>query len=70
MKKNIAEKKQHVDKLNKIAPELVKLSPGTGASSVQAKVDDDNKRYENIKTDVDKKGDKMFDMLQRASSVS
>lgn len=69
MQKNIAEKKQHVDKLNKISPELVKLSPGTGATSVQAKVDDDNKRYDNIKKDVEKKGDKLFDLLQRTSSV-
>lgn len=70
MKQTVAEKQQHVNKLNRIAPELAKLSPGAGAQGVQAKADDDNRRYENVKEDVNKRGEKMFDLLQRTSSVS
>eukprot|EP00057_Strongylocentrotus_purpuratus_P020675 XP_011675149.1 PREDICTED: microtubule-actin cross-linking factor 1 isoform X2 [Strongylocentrotus purpuratus] len=68
MKQTVAEKQQHVNKLNRIAPELAKLSPGAGAQGVQAKADDDNRRYENVKEDVNKRGEKMFDLLQRTSS--
>ena len=70
MKQTVAEKQQHVNKLNRIAPELAKLSPGAGAQAIQAKVDDDNHRYENVKDQVNKRGEKMFDLLQRTSSVS
>ncbi|XP_071483801.1 microtubule-actin cross-linking factor 1-like [Diadema antillarum] len=68
MKQNVAEKQQYVNKLNRIAPELAKLSPGPGAKAIKAKVDDDNQRYENVKEQVNKRGENMFDLLQRTSS--
>ena len=70
MKQSVAEKQAHVDKLNKIGPELAKLSPGAGARSVEAKLDEDNKRYNKVKDEVKKRGDDMFDRLQRTTSVS
>lgn len=70
MKQSVAEKQAHVDKLNKIGPELAKLSPGPGARSVEGKLDEDNKRYNKVKDEVKKRGDDMFDRLQRTTSVS
>ena len=70
MKQSVAEKQAHVDKLNKIGPELAKLSPGAGARLVEGKLADDNKRYNDVKDDVNKRGDKLFDRLQRTASVS
>ncbi len=70
MKQSVAEKQAHVDKLNKIGPELAKLSPGSGARSVEAKLADVIKRYDDVKEEVNSTGDKLFDRLQRTSSVS
>ena len=70
MKQSVAEKQAHVDKLNKIGPELAKLSPGAGARLVEGKLAEDNKRYNDVKDEVNKRGDKLFDRLQRTASVS
>ena len=70
MSQSVNEKQQYVNKLNRIAPELSKISPGAGARSLDTKVDSDNKRYENVKQDVNKRGEKLFDLLQRTSTVS
>ncbi|XP_033113691.1 microtubule-actin cross-linking factor 1, isoforms 1/2/3/5-like isoform X2 [Anneissia japonica] len=68
MQQMVAEKQQHINKLNRIAPQLCDLSPGSGARGIQAKVEDDNKRYEKVKEEVNKKGNQLFDFLQRTTS--
>ena len=70
MNQSVNEKQQYINKLNRIAPELCKISPGAGARSLEAKVDSDNTRYENVKQDVNSRGEKLFDLLSRTSTVS
>lgn len=69
MKKDVADYKPVIDRLNKTGSSLVQLVSPDAAQDIQDKLDDDNKRVDNVRTGVRERSNSIDAAMQQSAEV-